>query len=146
MAQVQLDQENDEPLSQINVTPFVDVVLVLLVIFMITAPALMKEILEIKLPKTVSSDGSALQTLGVAINRSGQILLNGELVDDEAFALAIRGHLERAPEPSQVKAILSADQEVPYRFVVKAIDLMKTNGLDQFAVQIERQTESGDDQ
>jgi biopolymer transport protein ExbD len=60
------------------VTPFVDVVLVLLVIFMVTAPMLMKDVIGIHLPKSTSSDQKALQSLGVAVTKQGQILLNGE--------------------------------------------------------------------
>lgn len=67
--------ESDEfsTISEINVTPFVDVVLVLLVIFMVTAPMLVKEIMEIRLPRTDTGDGQVVQTLGIAINREGKI-------------------------------------------------------------------------
>ena len=64
----QSDSESTQVMSGINITPFVDVVLVLLVIFMITAPALVKEMIDIKLPKTSTSDGQVLQTLGIALN------------------------------------------------------------------------------
>ena len=56
------NDSEDSTFASINVTPFVDVVLVLLVIFMITAPALVKDILEIKLPKVSSGDGKIMQT------------------------------------------------------------------------------------
>lgn len=123
-------------ISSINVTPFVDVVLVLLVIFMITAPMLVKDILEIKLPKTESGDGQVVQTLGIAVNRDGNILLQGQLVDDEALKKAVQDALAQSAD---AQAIIAADVEVPYGRVVRVIDLLKTSGLNRFAVQIERQ-------
>lgn len=126
----------DTDISDINITPFVDVVLVLLVIFMITAPALMKDIIDLKLPKTETSDGKIMQTLGVAINRDGNILLNGQITDDAGLVAATKESLAINP---QTQAIISADVEVVYGRVVKVIDLLKSVGLDKFAVQIEKQ-------
>ena len=131
------NQDNDDSsFSSINVTPFVDVVLVLLVIFMITAPALVKDIINLNLPKTQTTDGQQTVTLGVAINRDGNILLNGQLTDDEGLKKAATQSLA---ENQDAQAIISADTEVTYGRVVKVIDLLKSSGLNRFAVQIEQQ-------
>jgi biopolymer transport protein TolR len=130
------NENEDTNISDINITPFVDVVLVLLVIFMITAPALMKDIIDLKLPKTETSDGKIMQTLGVAINRDGNILLNGQITDEAGLMAATKESLAVNP---QTQAIISADVEVVYGRVVKVIDLLKSVGLDKFAVQIEKQ-------
>jgi biopolymer transport protein TolR len=130
------NDSEDSTFASINVTPFVDVVLVLLVIFMITAPALVKDIIEIKLPKTNSGDGQVIQTLGVAINRDGNILLNGVLTDDDGLKSAALAALQ---VNSDAQAIISADVDVQYGRVVKVIDLLKTLGLEKFAVQIEQE-------
>lgn len=137
-----LDGDNNESglIASINITPFVDVVLVLLVIFMITAPMLVKEILELRLPKTVSGDGQATQTLGVAVNRDGNILLNGSLVDEEYFKNAIQSAIAGNAE---TQAIIAADVDVPYGKVIRVIDLMKSSGLNKFAVQIEKEEKKG---
>jgi len=129
------DEQND--ISEINVTPFVDVVLVLLVIFMITAPAIMKDVINLKLPKTETSDGKIVQTLGVAINRDGNILLNGVITDDDGLKAQARESLQLDPE---TQAVISADMAVEYGRVVRVIDLLKSIGLEKFAVQIEKQT------
>jgi biopolymer transport protein ExbD len=126
-------------MSSINITPFVDVVLVLLVIFMVTAPMLMKDILELHLPKTVSGDGQMVETLGVAINRDGNILLNGQITDDSGLQEAARAALAKNADS---QAIISADRDVVYGRVVKVIDLLKTSGLNKFAVQIEKEEKS----
>ena len=138
MAGLDLSQGEDSGLmSSINITPFVDVVLVLLVIFMITAPMLVKDILEIKLPKTASGDGQVVQTLGVAVNKDGNILLNGDLTDDEGLKKAAQLALAKSADS---QAIVSADVEVAYGKVVHVIDLLKGAGLNRFAVQIERES------
>ena len=68
MAASSESQNNELLISAINVTPFVDVVLVLLVIFMVTAPIIAKDMIAVKLPKTETSDGKGRSTLGVAVN------------------------------------------------------------------------------
>lgn len=130
------NDSEDTTFSSINVTPFVDVVLVLLVIFMITAPALVKDILEIRLPKTATGDGQVMQTLGIAINRDGNILVNGTITDDAGLQAAAKEALAQNP---QAQAIISADVNVIYGRVVTVIDLLKSAGLEKFAVQIERE-------
>jgi biopolymer transport protein ExbD len=122
-------------ISSINVTPFVDVALVLLVIFMVTAPLIAKDLLNLNLPKTVSGDGKGMTTLGIAVNRSGQILLNGQPVTPEA--LGAEAHRAAAASP-QAQAIISGDVEAAYGSVVRAIDIVKTAGLSRFAIQVER--------
>lgn len=138
MAGAQFDQNQDESnvITGINITPFVDVVLVLLVIFMITAPVLMKDIIEVKLPKTTSGDGQVIQTLGVAINKDGNILLNGQITDDAGLVLAVQSAISKSTE---AQAVISADVDVRYGRVVKVIDLLKSNGLQKFAVQVEHE-------
>jgi biopolymer transport protein ExbD len=130
------DSDDGQMMSTINVTPFVDVVLVLLVIFMITAPMLVKEMMEIRLPKTASGDGSAIPTLAIAVNRSGQILLDGQIVDDLILTEAAKTALQKNVD---AQAIIAADTEVAYGKVVKVIDILKSSGLSKFAVQIERE-------
>lgn len=138
MAGLDLNSDSEESsfVSAINITPFVDVVLVLLVIFMITAPMLVKDVLELKLPKTTTGDGQVVQTLGVAVNREGNILLNGQITDEEGLKKAALETLAKNPE---AQAIVAADVEVAYGKVVKVIDLLKQVGLNRFAVQIERE-------
>lgn len=128
-------EENSEMISSINVTPFVDVVLVLLVIFMVTAPLIAKDILNLRLPKTESGDGKSMSTLGVAINRQGLVLLNGTPISDEELTAQVK---KAMAENAETQAIVSADEEVNYGRVVRAIDLIKSAGLNKFAIQVER--------
>ena len=127
--------EDDALISDINITPFVDVVLVLLVIFIVTAPAMVKDTLGIKLPKATTADGSAMETLGVAVTRQGQILLNGTIATEEAITAAVKAAMAKNPES---QAIIAADGEARHADVVRAIDLVKGAGMNRFALQIER--------
>jgi biopolymer transport protein ExbD len=68
--------QSDDGFSEINITPFVDVVLVLLVIFMVTAPVMIKESLKVNLSKTLTSDITAkAASVGLAITKEGQVIL-----------------------------------------------------------------------
>jgi biopolymer transport protein ExbD len=131
--------EDSALLSAINITPFVDVVLVLLVIFMVTTPVLMKDLLDIHLPQTKSADGPRVNTLAVVINKKEQILLNGEIISLQDLSARIKKSLSENSEVSQeTQAIISADIELPYGKVVRIIDIIKTAGLEKFALQIEK--------
>ncbi len=129
-------EDNNEPISSINVTPFVDVVLVLLVIFMVTAPLLMQDSIGIHLPKATSSDRKLTSKMGVAITRQGQILLNGVLASPETVTARVRESLQKDPE---TQALISADGDARHADVVRAIDLIKSAGMSRFAIQIEKQ-------
>lgn len=123
------------PISDINITPFVDVVLVLLVIFMVTAPALMKDVIGIQLPKAASPDPKVMQMLSVAVTKQGQILMNGQVTTEESLSVEVKSNVAKNPD---LQVIISADQEAKHGDVVRAIDLVKTAGVTKFAFQIER--------
>jgi len=128
--------DNDEGINDINITPFVDVVLVLLVIFMVTAPVMLKESLKVNLPKTLTSDISAkTDSVGVAITKDGQVLLNGKLMGPET----LQSELSRiAKEAPQTNFLISADTDTRHGDVVRMIDRLKKNNLNRFALQVEK--------
>ena len=130
-----LSNEDMGPIAGINITPFVDVVLVLLVIFMITAPAFMKDAFQLNLPKASSADAKVLEPLAVAVTRQGQILVNGQLADAASITEQVRALIAKNPE---AQALIAADADARHADVVRAIDLIKSAGLNRFALQIER--------
>ena len=128
--------EHDDGINEINITPFVDVVLVLLVIFMVTAPVMMKESLKVNLPKTLTSDVTAkTDSIGVAITKEGQILFNGKLLSTENLQNELRTISQNAPETN---FLISADTETRHGDVVRMIDMLKKNNLNRFALQVEK--------
>ncbi len=127
---------DDDGINEINITPFVDVVLVLLVIFMVTAPVMLKESLKVNLPKTLTSDlTSKAATVGVAITKEGQIVFNGALLSDEAIQKELLSLAKTAPETN---FLISADTDSKHGDMVRFIDLLKRSGLNRFALQVEK--------
>lgn len=128
--------ENDEGINDINITPFVDVVLVLLVIFMVTAPVMIKESLKVNLPKTLTSDiTSKANSIGVAITKEGQVLFNGKLMGPESLQNELRTISQTAPDTN---FLISADTDTRHGEVVRMIDMLKKNNLNRFALQVEK--------
>ncbi|CAN5722779.1 biopolymer transporter ExbD [soil metagenome] len=122
-------------INDINITPFVDVVLVLLVIFMVTAPMLMKDSIKVKLPSSKVSDGRASTPLAIAITAQGQIIVDGNVLTEEALAARVSAASQKDPETS---VILAADKDSRHGDVVRIIGIVKLGGLNNFAIQIER--------
>lgn len=127
--------DHEESISDINVVPLVDIVLVVLIIFMVTAPMFMKPSINVNLPKAASGEQTAPTQLSLTIAADGQTLLNGSPADDESIKLKATEELAKNPE---VQAIISADQDVPHGRVVGVIDLIKTAGVKKFAISIEK--------
>lgn len=114
-----------EPLSQINVTPLVDVMLVLLVIFILTAPFLASSI-SLQLPQAAVNTPATQtsQALMLELDRSGQAVLNGQKLADEALAQRLA-----AEAASQAELQLRADRAVPYGRVVQVLALAHQAGI-----------------
>ena len=125
-----------EGINDINITPFVDVVLVLLVIFMVTAPVMIKESMKVNLPKTLTSDiTTKAASIGVAISKEGQVFLEGNLMGPESLDQELKRISRDAPETN---FLISADTDSRHGDVVKMIDLLKRNNLNRFALQVEK--------
>jgi len=113
-------------MSDINVTPFVDVVLVLLIIFMITAPMLMRAI-DVSLPSaTIRRDSVSERTI-VTLDAQGRTFINDEAVNIELLEEQIR---QRVEVEGLRLAYLRADETLQYREIIKIMDLMKRAGVD----------------
>lgn len=114
-------------LSEINVTPFVDVVLVLLIIFMITAPMLVRSI-DVSLPAVGIRQDQATERIVVTVDRQGRTYL-----DDRAVNRALlEDRLREAVELRGLRvAYLRADEELKYKEIMAVIEIMKRAGVDQ---------------
>ena len=114
------------PMSDINMTPLIDVMLVLLVIFMITAP-LMTSSLKLDLPKTDAAQPSDTpQFIAVALDRDGRYFFGDEAVDATAFASRVAAAAKRNP---QTEVQLRADRSVTYGRVAELIGIVQKAGL-----------------
>lgn len=119
-------------LSEINVTPFVDVMLVLLVIFMVTAPILYQGI-DINLPKTSSQQTSSSQTnknIIITINRDGELFMENKRYDLSEIKLKIRNSiLDKSKKSDKGQIFIRADSSVFYGKVVEVINEIKKSGV-----------------
>jgi biopolymer transport protein ExbD/biopolymer transport protein TolR len=115
-----------QPMSDINMTPLIDVMLVLLVIFMITAP-LMTSSLKLDLPKSEAGQpNDAPQFVSVALDPQGRLYVGDEVVDEATFSSRIGEAARRNP---QTEVQLRADRSVPYGKVAELIGLVQKAGL-----------------
>ena len=128
------------PISAINVTPFVDVVLVLLVILMVTSVQIVKATLEVNLPSAASGGSSVDSTLNLIIAADGSWKLDGKAIDETQLAAFVQTEIKKNPK---LQAVIAADREVKYDFVIRAIDVIKTNGIKSFALNIQRSSATG---
>jgi len=119
-------------LSEINVTPFVDVMLVLLVIFMVTAPILYQGI-DIDLPKTSSQQISSSQTnknIIITINRDGELFIEDKRYDLSEIKLKIRNSiLDKSKKSDKGQILIKADSSVFYGKVVEVMNEIKKSGV-----------------
>ena len=128
-------------ISQINVTPFVDVMLVLLVIFMITAPMIESGI-DVNLPKAEGGQlKAAEEPVVLTINRDGRIFLSNTAVNELELAGKLEAIFRRR---SQKVVFLRADETVPYGRVAKAMSLVRQGGIERIAMVTEGIAANGD--
>jgi biopolymer transport protein ExbD len=118
----------------INVTPLVDITLVLLIIFMVTASYIVSPAIKVDLPKAASGTDQAKTTLALTLAKDGALYLNGERSNDEVVVKYIKTELPKNPD---LQAIIAADGGVAHRDVIHVIDLVKRTGVHRFAINVD---------
>lgn len=126
-----LGSESDRLISDINVTPFVDVMLVLLVIFMVTAPMMMQGV-DVALPETTSQPLAAKkENLVITINNQNQIFINNHQLGIDFLQEKLKKILEGRDKR---EVYLRADREISYGFVVRVMAEIKAAGVDKLGM------------
>lgn len=126
---------DEDSISGINVTPLVDVVLVLLVIFLMTAPVLYQSAIKVQLPKARTGEDAATKSpLNFTVNAEGKVFWNAEELSWDKLneRLAAMG-----AKTADETAIISADQATPHGIVIKLMDALRSAGLVRFALNVE---------
>ena len=136
MATIDDSSEDDGPISSINIIPFVDIVLVLLVIFMLTSATIIRASLKVELPKAASAGSRVESTLNLVYSKDEHLAIDGQAVASlrEAGVIVAR----QAHANPKTQAVIAADKAVAYGRVVELIDLVKANGITTFALDVER--------
>ncbi len=126
---------DEDLISGINVTPLVDIVLVVLIIFMVTANDMVKAQIGVDLPKAASGAAEIKTTLTFKVTREGTFLVDGEPATLDEVAQRIKSTKKTDPD---LRAVIAADKEVEYGLVIDLIDTIKLNGIEKFALNIQR--------
>lgn len=125
----------DDVLAEINVVPLVDVILVVLIIFMVTAPMIMKPSINVNLPKAATGEATTPSKLNITISPDGKLNLDGHIVEDQEIQTKALEEVKKNPD---IQAIIAADKDVPHGRVVSVLDLVKSAGVKKFAISIDK--------
>jgi biopolymer transport protein TolR len=127
--------DDEEMISGINVTPLVDITLVLLIIFMVTATYIVRQTIEVELPRAAAGGETVGTTLTFVLDRKGDLYVDGQKSTMDEARAAVR---KAVAVDKDAKAIISADKSISHGAVVDVIDMIKTEGLSKFAINIEK--------
>ncbi len=129
------NKDDNEAISEINVVPLVDIILVVLIIFMVTAPTFMKQTIAVNLPKASSGEQTIPSKLNISLTADGKVMINGaEGTDADVQRIAT----EEVAKNADVQAIIAADKNVSHGKVVAVLDIVKAAGVKKFALSIDK--------
>jgi biopolymer transport protein ExbD len=127
--------DDDDVIAQINIIPFVDIVLVLLIIFLLTSNLIARAAIPVDLPRAASANESVGVTINIVLTATGELFLDGNPITYEALTTRVAQQLKADPG---LRAVIAADKAVRYQYVVQIIDALRQTGLSAFALNIER--------
>ena len=131
----QIGGQDDEPIAAINVVPLVDIILVVLIIFMVTAPLVLKPAIDINLPKSSSGEDTPATPVNIAISSNGTLSLNGQASTLEQISAFAANVIATKPDTA---AILQPDRSVTIDQLTALIDAVKTAGIKKVAFSVEK--------
>jgi len=130
------DLHDDEIIAGINITPMVDIMLVLLIIFMVTSAVINDDSLKVELPEAATGEETKSSVLGLTIDQDGNWHLNGKATNEQELRAFIR---KEKGLDTELQAVVAADRQVPHGEVVRLIDVVKQEGVVKFAINIDPQ-------
>ncbi len=126
--------QEDEGITDINVTPLVDVMLVLLIILMVTANYIQSNAINLELPKAATGQDAGGTNLGLSLDKNSKLYLDGQEISMTQLPQIIA---DRKKTKADLQALISADVLTPHGDVVKLIDMVRRNGILNFAINVE---------
>jgi biopolymer transport protein ExbD len=130
---MQAGQSDETAITGINVTPLVDIILVVLIIFMATAPMISQRAMKVDVPKAAHHERSATDALPLVFNAQRQLLLGGKLVALDELAKHLAGAVS---VQADLRVSLSADKTLPYGEVVAVLDAVRGAGVRKVGLQV----------
>ena len=135
MASINSSRGGRAPIVGINVTPFVDITLVLLIIMMVSATYIVSQSLKVELPKTASSDDTVARTYAITIDENGALFWNDQPTDEARLISELKAARAATRE---VTLVISADERARHGSVVHVIDVAKVVGITKFAINVQK--------
>ncbi|MBP7432556.1 biopolymer transporter ExbD [bacterium] len=134
------EQEDNRIVSEINVTPLVDIMLTILIIFMLVSSFVAKEAIEVDLPHAATGKETERKTLSILVSKEGEYYLSGKKYET---ASEIGSELKREKNDNpQIQVVISADRLVYHGKVVDIIDLIRQLEIYDFAINVEYDEEA----
>ncbi|MBN2528818.1 MAG: biopolymer transporter ExbD [Deltaproteobacteria bacterium] len=130
-----IGKRDDDVIAQINIIPFVDIVLVLLIIFMVTSTAIVKAAIKVDLPKAAAAGSDVTATVNLVYTLEKELFVDGQEMSFERARDVIERRVKESPK---IQAVISADTGLPYGDVIGVVDMVKGAGVNGFALNIER--------
>ncbi|HTA77155.1 MAG TPA: biopolymer transporter ExbD [bacterium] len=127
--------DDDGTVTGINITPMVDIMMVLLIVFMVTANFVSEQGLKISVPKTQDTETSTTVSLSVAVNEKGELLFKSARTTVENLKAALVREVVVNPN---VRVTLAADNKLSYQQVVNILDVIKQAGVTKVALTTEK--------
>jgi biopolymer transport protein ExbD len=121
-------------IAQINVTPLVDVCLVLLIILMVSSVYIVAQTMKVQLPKARNTDGTADKPVTVTLQKDGTLRWNEQPSTEEVVVAGLKEAIAADPETN---VVVSADREVQHGRVVHILDIAKAAGVTKFAINVQ---------
>lgn len=130
-----MNNKRKKVVSDINITPFTDVVLVLLIIFMITTPMLSQHEIKINLPQSAeATERPEDKIIEVSIDKDGFIYLNKTQIHKTYFEDAIKDEIKKHPDRP---VVIKGDKDIKYEMIVEVMDKSKKAGVSRFGLAID---------
>ena len=129
------DKGEDGVISDINITPMVDIILVLLVIFMVTANFMKKESININLPRVTAADPNIRESKQIAVTRDGKFFIEGNVVSEQVMMNDMTREAKYRPN---MRVTLSADENLSYGSVSKLMGLLRRCGVTRIALSVKK--------
>lgn len=132
---MRLSKDDEDLITGINIIPLVDISLVLLIVFMVTATIILSPSIRMDLPKARTAEPSPLTALTVSVAKNGDLSFNGQPITEESLQQVF---YQKAQEDPMPQVVINADKGVEHGKVIRLIDLARVAGLSRFALTVEK--------
>jgi biopolymer transport protein ExbD len=124
---------SEEAITDINVTPLVDIILVVLIIFMATAPLIHKRAINVDVPEASHQETADIEALEIVYNEKRELFLSGRLVDRESLGETLKGLRKSNPN---LRVMVAGDKRVEYGEMVGLLDIVRGAGIQKASLEV----------